>query len=51
MMAAAMGFIAQQALFGPAPSDILRDGLRALMSVRDVPDGDRGDTTGGSQLG
>ncbi len=35
MMAAAMGFLAQQALFGPTPSDILRDGLRALMSVQD----------------
>lgn len=35
MMAAAMGFLAQQALFGPASSDVLRDGLRALMSVRD----------------
>ncbi|NUR67333.1 MAG: TetR/AcrR family transcriptional regulator [Streptomyces sp.] len=51
MMAAAMGFIAQQALFGPAPSDILRDGLRGLMSVRDLPGGDRRDTTVGSQLG
>ncbi|PWI20036.1 TetR/AcrR family transcriptional regulator [Streptomyces sp. Act143] len=46
MMAAAMGFLAQQALFGPAPHEILRDGLRALMSVRDPYD-----TTGGSQLG
>ncbi|WP_436841177.1 hypothetical protein [Streptomyces bobili] len=27
------GFVAHQALFGPAPVDILRDGLRALMSV------------------
>ncbi|MGW2721177.1 TetR/AcrR family transcriptional regulator [Streptomyces sp. NPDC001492] len=35
MMAAAMGFLAQQALFGPASSDVLRDGLRALMSVQD----------------
>ena len=35
MMAAAMGFLAQQALFGPAPVDVLQDGLRALMSVRD----------------
>ncbi|NUS29193.1 MAG: TetR/AcrR family transcriptional regulator, partial [Streptomyces sp.] len=51
MMAAAMGFIAQQALFGPAPSDILRDGLRGLMSVRDLPGGDRRDTSDGSQLG
>ncbi|KUL33165.1 TetR/AcrR family transcriptional regulator [Streptomyces regalis] len=35
MMAAAMGFLAQQALFGPAPVEVLRDGLRALMSVQD----------------
>jgi len=35
MMAAAMGFIAQQALFGPTPAEVLGDGLRALMSVRD----------------
>ncbi|MFJ9539001.1 TetR/AcrR family transcriptional regulator [Streptomyces sp. NPDC101225] len=35
MMAAAMGFLAQQALFGPAPAEILRDGLRGLMSVRE----------------
>ncbi|MFF0015000.1 TetR/AcrR family transcriptional regulator [Streptomyces sp. NPDC005374] len=35
MMAAAMGFLAQQALFGPAPAEVLGDGLRALMSVRD----------------
>jgi AcrR family transcriptional regulator len=35
MMAAAMGFLAQQALFGPTPAEILGDGLRALMSVRD----------------
>ncbi|MDN3027751.1 TetR/AcrR family transcriptional regulator [Streptomyces sp. S.PB5] len=35
MMAAAMGFLAQQALFGPAPTEILRDGLRALMSAPD----------------
>ena len=41
MMAAAMGFLAQQALFGPVPTDVLRDGLRALTSVRDLPDGDR----------
>ncbi|MEU9167989.1 TetR/AcrR family transcriptional regulator [Streptomyces sp. NPDC048420] len=38
MMAAAMGFIAQQALFGPTPTEILGDGLRALMSVRDEAD-------------
>ena len=35
MMAAAMGFLAQQALFGPTSGDVLRDGLRALMSVQD----------------
>ncbi|MEU6141003.1 TetR/AcrR family transcriptional regulator [Streptomyces sp. NPDC047081] len=35
MMSAAMGFLAQQALFGPMPADVLRDGLRALMSVQD----------------
>lgn len=35
MMAGAMGFLAQQALFGPAPVEVLQDGLRALMSVRD----------------
>ncbi|MET7479876.1 TetR/AcrR family transcriptional regulator [Streptomyces sp. NPDC005648] len=51
MMAAAMGFLAQQALFEPMPSEILQDGLRALSSVRDLPDGDRGDTSDGSQLG
>jgi len=51
MMAAAMGFLAQQALFGPASTDVLRDGLRALMSMREVPDGERRVTSGGSQLG
>ncbi|WP_020123374.1 TetR/AcrR family transcriptional regulator [Streptomyces canus] len=35
MMAASMGFLAQQALFGPTPAEVLGDGLRALMSVRD----------------
>jgi len=35
MMASAMGFLAQQALFGPAPVEVLRDGLRGLMSVPD----------------
>ncbi|WP_030316411.1 helix-turn-helix domain-containing protein [Streptomyces sp. NRRL B-3229] len=35
MMAAAMGFIAQQALFGPTPADDLAAGLRALMSMGD----------------
>lgn len=36
MMAAAMGFLAQQALFGPTPAEVLRDGLRALMTMRDT---------------
>lgn len=35
MMAAAMGFLAQQALFGPTPAEVLGDGLRALMSAGD----------------
>ncbi|MET7737205.1 helix-turn-helix domain-containing protein [Streptomyces sp. NPDC005402] len=38
MMAAAMGFLAQQALFGPTPTEVLGDGLRALMSVREEAD-------------
>jgi AcrR family transcriptional regulator len=38
MMAAAMGFLAQQALFGPTSTDVLGDGLRALMSMRDEAD-------------
>jgi AcrR family transcriptional regulator len=38
MMAAAMGFIAQQALFGPTPTEVLGDGLRALMSMREQAD-------------
>ena len=46
MMAAAMGFLAQQALFGPTSADVLRDGLRALMSMR----GEDG-AANGSQLG
>ncbi|RZU17937.1 TetR/AcrR family transcriptional regulator [Streptomyces sp. BK239] len=33
MIACVLGFIAQQSLFGPAPVDVLRDGLRALMSM------------------
>ncbi|MEV3970803.1 TetR/AcrR family transcriptional regulator [Streptomyces sp. NPDC050698] len=33
MIAAVLGFIAQQSLFGPAPVEVLRDGLRALMSM------------------
>ncbi|CAM5247055.1 TetR/AcrR family transcriptional regulator [Streptomyces aurantiogriseus] len=36
MIAAVLGFIAQQSLFGPAPVEILRDGLRALMSISDA---------------
>ncbi|MFD7388598.1 TetR/AcrR family transcriptional regulator [Streptomyces sp. NPDC059852] len=34
MIACVLGFIAQQSLFGPAPVDVLRQGLRALMSMR-----------------
>ncbi|MGI5373713.1 TetR/AcrR family transcriptional regulator [Streptomyces sp. CA-251387] len=37
MISAVLGFLAQQSLFGPAPVEILRDGLRALMSMRDEP--------------
>ncbi|MDR6979460.1 AcrR family transcriptional regulator [Streptomyces sp. 3330] len=33
MIAVVLGFLAQQTLFGPAPVEVLRDGLRALMSV------------------
>jgi AcrR family transcriptional regulator len=36
MIAAVIGFIAQQSLFGPTPVDILQDGLRALMSMTDA---------------
>ncbi|MCF1593847.1 TetR/AcrR family transcriptional regulator [Streptomyces muensis] len=46
MIAAVQGFIAQQALFGAAPVEVLQDGLRALTSMRD-----EGTATGGSQLG
>ncbi|WP_086852522.1 TetR family transcriptional regulator [Streptomyces coeruleofuscus] len=46
MIAAVLGFIAQQSLVGPAPVEILRDGLRALMSMRDEDA-----AIGGSQLG
>jgi AcrR family transcriptional regulator len=46
MIAAVLGFLAQQSLLGPAPVEILRDGLRALMSMRDIRD-----TTDGSQVG
>ncbi|ELS51473.1 putative Urease subunit gamma [Streptomyces viridochromogenes Tue57] len=35
MIAAVLGFLAQQSLFGPAPVEVLRDGLRALMSMPD----------------
>jgi AcrR family transcriptional regulator len=46
MIAATLGFIAQQALFGPAPVDVLREGLRALMSMTGAePD------AAGSQVG
>jgi AcrR family transcriptional regulator len=46
MIAAVLGFITQQSLFGPAPVEVLRDGLRALTGMRDT------DTpTGGSQGG
>ncbi|QJT00253.1 TetR/AcrR family transcriptional regulator [Streptomyces asoensis] len=33
MIATVQGFLVQQSLFGPAPVEVLRDGLRALMSV------------------
>ncbi|GGX23883.1 TetR/AcrR family transcriptional regulator [Streptomyces chartreusis] len=46
MIAAVLGFIAQQSLFGPAPVEVLRDGLRALTGMRDDDA-----ATGGSQLG
>ncbi|MFE0457452.1 TetR/AcrR family transcriptional regulator [Streptomyces sp. NPDC058914] len=36
MIAGVLGFIAQQSLFGPAPVEVLRDGLRALMSMTDA---------------
>lgn len=44
MIASVLGFIAQQSLFGPAPVEVLRDGLRALTGMR-VEGAD------GSQLG
>ncbi|KAB1145355.1 TetR/AcrR family transcriptional regulator [Streptomyces luteolifulvus] len=37
MIAAVLGFLAQQSLFGPTPVDVLRNGLRALMSMPDAP--------------
>ncbi|GGS98028.1 TetR/AcrR family transcriptional regulator [Streptomyces chromofuscus] len=46
MIAAVMGFLAQQSLFGPAPVDVLRDGLRALGTMRHEDTATRG-----SQLG
>lgn len=36
MIAAAVGFIAQQSLIGPAPVEVLGNGLRALMSMSDA---------------
>lgn len=33
MIATVLGFLVQQSLYGPIPVDVLRDGLRALMSV------------------
>lgn len=33
MIAVVLGFLVQQSLYGPAPVEVLRDGLRALMSV------------------
>ncbi|WP_030613158.1 TetR/AcrR family transcriptional regulator [Streptomyces fulvoviolaceus] len=39
MIAAVLGFLAQQSLFGPAPVEILQDGLRALMSMQDTRTG------------
>ncbi|MFB6847204.1 TetR/AcrR family transcriptional regulator [Streptomyces sp. NPDC056373] len=44
MIASVLGFIAQQSLFGPAPVEVLQDGLRALTGMR-------GEGAGGSQLG
>lgn len=35
LIATAQGFIAQQALFGAAPVDVLRSGLRGVMSMRE----------------
>ncbi|MBG0857392.1 TetR/AcrR family transcriptional regulator [Streptomyces spinoverrucosus] len=46
MISAVMGFLAQQSLFGPIPVGVLRDGLRALMSMRDERS-----AADGSQLG
>ncbi|MEV6167359.1 TetR/AcrR family transcriptional regulator [Streptomyces sp. NPDC051954] len=46
MIATVQGFVAQQALFGTVPVEVLQDGLRALMSMR--PNGPEAD---GSQPG
>jgi hypothetical protein len=35
MIALAQGFAAQMAVFGEMPPELLRDGLRAMMSMRD----------------
>ena len=35
LIAAVLGVLAQQSLFGPAPAEILRDGPRALISMGD----------------
>jgi len=40
MIATVQGFIAQQALFGPVPVEVLQDGLRALTGMRE-PDATR----------
>ncbi|MFC5218127.1 TetR/AcrR family transcriptional regulator [Streptomyces coerulescens] len=39
MIATVQGFIAQQALFGGAPVEVLQDGLRGLMSMPDERQG------------
>ena len=43
MIAAAQGFVAQMALFGRAPVEVLQDGLRGLMSMGVPAEGDRVD--------
>ncbi|WP_330292578.1 TetR/AcrR family transcriptional regulator [Streptomyces sp. NBC_00576] len=47
MIAAAQGFVAQMALFGGAPVEVLQDGLRGLMSMGVPAERD----PGGSQAG
>ncbi|MFD4511724.1 TetR/AcrR family transcriptional regulator [Streptomyces sp. NPDC058457] len=47
MTACVMGFLAQQAMFGPVPVEVLRDGLRALMSVPDRSSAGMPDTRSG----